>query len=176
MASEQNEAKGLRYTVQDAGLSRNFVLALDEVWVADGDGKGRVIPVAASSREQLEQTLLATSASGEAARAVLYEEGADRNEFTRRVVSPLVTVQLSEGSDPAEIARLAGASSFETPDYAPGFAVLEVGPGLESLLAAERLGSQPATAAGQWKLRVQDLARYDAGTLNSWSLTLTTVQ
>lgn len=32
------------------------------------------------------------------------------------------------------------------------------------------------TAAGQWKLRVQDLARYDTGTLNSWSLTLTTVQ
>jgi subtilisin-like proprotein convertase family protein len=33
-----------------------------------------------------------------------------------------------------------------------------------------------ATAGGQWKLQVQDLARRDTGTLNSWSLTLTTVQ
>jgi len=32
------------------------------------------------------------------------------------------------------------------------------------------------TAAGPWKLRVQDLAKRDVGTLNSWSLTLTTVQ
>ena len=30
------------------------------------------------------------------------------------------------------------------------------------------------TAAGQWKLLVQDLARYDTGTLDSWSLTVTT--
>ncbi|MDA0293180.1 MAG: proprotein convertase P-domain-containing protein, partial [Verrucomicrobia bacterium] len=32
------------------------------------------------------------------------------------------------------------------------------------------------TAAGRWKLLVQDLSRRDTGTLNSWSLTLTTVQ
>jgi subtilisin-like proprotein convertase family protein len=31
------------------------------------------------------------------------------------------------------------------------------------------------TAAGQWRLRVQDLSRSDTGTLNSWSLTVTTV-
>ena len=30
------------------------------------------------------------------------------------------------------------------------------------------------TAAGQWKLLVQDLSSYDTGTLNSWSLTVTT--
>jgi len=30
------------------------------------------------------------------------------------------------------------------------------------------------TAAGQWKLLVQDLGRLDTGTLNSWSLTMTT--
>ncbi|GAA3213875.1 hypothetical protein GCM10020256_14270 [Streptomyces thermocoprophilus] len=27
------------------------------------------------------------------------------------------------------------------------------------------------TANGTWKLRVQDVARYDTGTLNSWALT-----
>ena len=32
-----------------------------------------------------------------------------------------------------------------------------------------------STAAGQWKLLVQDLARSDKGTLNSWSFTVTTV-
>ena len=33
---------------------------------------------------------------------------------------------------------------------------------------------QASTAAGEWKLLVQDLARRDTGTLNSWSLTVTT--
>jgi len=32
-----------------------------------------------------------------------------------------------------------------------------------------------SAAAGQWKLLVQDLARSDTGTLNSWSLTMTTI-
>jgi subtilisin-like proprotein convertase family protein len=33
-----------------------------------------------------------------------------------------------------------------------------------------------SVAAGQWKLLVQDLSKRDTGTLNSWSLTLKTVQ
>ena len=140
------------YTVQDAGFSRVFVLALDEIWVMDADGKGRIVSVNAASPEQLEKIVLASSASGKVAQAVLYEDGVERNEFSRRTVSPLVTVQLSEGSNPAEIARSVGASSFELPVYAPGFAVLKTGPGLESLRAATRLAGQPGILLAQAQL------------------------
>ncbi|MBJ7390634.1 MAG: S8 family serine peptidase [Chthoniobacterales bacterium] len=143
------------YTVQDAGLTRNFVLALDELWVTDPDGKGRVVSVNAASPQDLEQLVLASSASGEPSRAVLYEEGVQRNEFTRRVVSSLVTVQLSEGSNPVEIAQSVGASSFELPDYAPGFAVLKTGPGLASLRAAQQLNGQPGILLAEAQLARQ---------------------
>lgn len=147
------------YTLLDGGIPRNFVLALDEVWVSDADGKGRVVRVDAASPEQLEQLVMLSSASGAPSQAVLYEEGVERNEFTRRVVSPLVTVRLSEGSEPAEIADLAGASSYELPDYAPGFAVLKTGPGLESLRVAEQLDGQPGILMAEAQLARQQSKR-----------------
>ena len=143
------------YAVLDGGIPRNFVLALDEIWVTDADGKGRVVPVDVASPEQLEELVLASSASGQSAQAVLYEEGVERNDFTRRVVSSLVTVQLSGDFEPAEIAQMAGASSFELPAYAPGFAVLKTGPGLSSLRAAEQLAGQPGVLLAEAQLARQ---------------------
>jgi subtilisin-like proprotein convertase family protein len=140
------------YSVQDAGQQRNFVLALDEIWVTGSDGKGRVFPVDAASPQELEQIVSAASAPGKPTEALLYEEGVERNEFTRRVVSSLVTVQLSEGSNPAEIAQSVGASSFDLPDYAPGFAVLNTGPGLASLRAAQQLKGQPGILLAEAQL------------------------
>ena len=136
-------------------MPRNFVLALDEIWVTDPDGKGRVVSVDAASPEELEQIVLSSSASGEPAQAVLYEEGVERNEFTRRAVSPLVTVQLSEGVDPVLIAQSVGASSFQLPDYAPGFAVLQTGPGLASLRAAAQLDGHPGVLLAEAQLARQ---------------------
>ncbi len=136
-------------------MPRNFVLALDEIWVTDPDGKGRTVSVDAASPEELEQIVLSSSASGEPAQAVLYEEGVERNEFTRRAVSPLVTVQLSQGADPSEIAQSVGAASYELPVYAPGFAVLKTGPGLESLRAAEQLDGQPGVMLAEAQLARQ---------------------
>ncbi|MFM6131984.1 MAG: S8 family peptidase, partial [Sphaerospermopsis kisseleviana] len=147
------------YAVVDGGIPKNFVLALDEIWVTDADGKGRAVSVDAASPEQLEQLVAASSASGQPAQAVLYEEGVERNEFTRRAVSSLVTVQLAEGSEPAEIAQRAGASSFELPEYAPGFAVLQTGPGLSSLRAAEQLVGQPGVLLAEAQLGRQQSKR-----------------
>jgi len=146
---------GADFTVLDGGMPRNFVLALDEIWVVDADGKGRVVPVDAASPEQLEQLVVASSASSEPAQAVLYEADVERNDFTRRVVSSLVTVQLSGGAEPAEVAQLAGASSFELLEYAPGFAVLKTCSGLSSLRAAERLGGQPGVLLAEAQLARQ---------------------
>lgn len=150
---------GADYALQDAGMPRNFVLALDEIWVTDHEGKGRVVAVEAASAEELEQLVLASSAAGESAQAILYEDGSTRDEFTRRIVSSLVTVRLDEGSDPAEVARLGGASSFELPEYAPGFAVLRTGAGLASLRTADLLTGQPGVLLAEAQLGRQHAKR-----------------
>lgn len=155
----QGKQAGPDYAVQDAGMSRNFVLALNEIWVTDREGRGRVVSVDAASPQEVEQLLLASSASGNPAQAVLYEEGADRNEYTRRIVLPLVTVRLSQDSNPAEIARSVGASSFELPAYAPGFAVLRAGDGLASLRAAKQLVGQSGVLLAEAQLARQHSKR-----------------
>ena len=150
---------GPDFTVQDAGVPRNFELALDEIWVTDPEGKGRAVAVDAASAEVLEQLVLASSASGEPAQAILYEAGAERHEFTRRIVTSLVTVRLDEGSDPAEVARLGGASSFELPEYAPGFAVLRTGAGLASLRTVDLLTGRPGVLLAEAQLARQHAKR-----------------
>jgi hypothetical protein len=121
-------------------MPRDFVLALDEIWVKDADGKGRTVAVQATTPQELEQIVLAASASsGAETQAVMYEDGAERNDFTRRLVTPLVTVKLADQTDAASVAGLAQASSFDLPDYAPGYAVLRTGGGLAALRAVDLL-------------------------------------
>ena len=43
---------GADYALQDAGMPRNFVLALDEIWVTDHEGKGRAVADADAAREK----------------------------------------------------------------------------------------------------------------------------
>jgi hypothetical protein len=121
-------------------MPRDFVLALDEIWVKDADGKGRTVAVQATTPQELEQIVLAASASsGAETQAVMYEDGAERNDFTRRLVTPFVTVKLADQTDAASVAGLAQASSFDLPDYAPGYAVLRTGGGLAALRAVDLL-------------------------------------
>ena len=47
------------FNLLDGGLRKNFVLALDEIWVTDADGKGRVVSVGAASPEELDQLVVA---------------------------------------------------------------------------------------------------------------------
>jgi len=132
-------------TFTDAGMPRDFELALDEVYTKDSNGKGTPIPVQASSADELEKIIagLDPSHSG-GVFPVLYERGAERNEFTRRIVTEKVTIKLAEGADPAAIASQAGTSSYELPSYAAGFAILAMNSPFESLRASRRLSGNPS--------------------------------
>jgi len=154
-APGQGDSRDSFYSLPDAGVPKNFVLALDEILTTDDDGKDRLVAVNAASPAELEQLVMASSAAGERARAILYEEGVERDEFTRRVVSPLVTVQLVPGADPVKVAQAVAASGFESPDYAPGFAVLQAGPGLASLRAAEHLNGAAGVLLAEAQLARQ---------------------
>jgi subtilisin-like proprotein convertase family protein len=132
-------------TFTDAGMPRDFELALDEVYTKDSNGKGTPVPVQASSADELEKIIagLDPTHSG-GVFPVLYERGAERNEFTRRIVTEKVTIKLAEGADPAAIASQAGTSSYELPSYAAGFAILAMNSPFESLRASRRLSGNPS--------------------------------
>jgi subtilisin family serine protease len=126
-------------------MPRDFELALDEVYTKDSNGKGTPVPVQASSADELEEIIagLDPTHSG-GVFPVLYERGAERNEFTRRIVTEKVTIKLAEGADPAAIASQAGTSSYELPSYAAGFAILAMNSPFESLRASRRLSGNPS--------------------------------
>ena len=127
-------------SVDDGGQPRSFVLALDEVMVRGADGDDRLEAVSASSPDDLQAAIDAMSAStGETVVAVLYPQDVERNNYSRRLLSPLITVKLSDGADAAAIAAQVGAVDYEMPDYAPGFAVVRTSGGLDTFDTAEML-------------------------------------
>lgn len=141
-------------------MARDFELALDEVYTKDSDGKGTPVPVQANSPDELEKIIagLEPSHSG-GVFPVLYERGAERNEFTRRIVTEKVTVKLAEGADPATLAEEAGTSSYELPSYATGFAILAMNSAFESLRASRRLSGNPSIEFAEPMLARQQAKR-----------------
>jgi len=128
------------YTFIDAGASRNFVLALDEVWVRKIGEAGRVVAVDAASSQELEQIVLAMDArGGEDAYPVLYEEGRERNEHTRRVLTSSLSLKLADPSLVSAVAAASGVATYRTPDYAADLAFFDTSGGLAALRLAENL-------------------------------------
>jgi uncharacterized delta-60 repeat protein len=146
------------YQGLDSGLPRNFVLALDEVWVSDGRGGGSLEKVFAADRRELDGLLAALSRSrGAQTHAVMYEAGRPRDQWSRRLVLPSVLVQSSGAAQTAALAKVAGAGSLERPAYAPGFALLKTDTGLAALRAAEALRAAGASGVevqlAAWKAK-----------------------
>jgi len=130
------------WMIHDAGMPRAFVLALDEAWVRTPDGKGESVSIDAGDAEELEQRILETAERlSLPVMAVLFEDGLERSDMTRRIVTPAVTVKTNGAGNPAEIASAAGAASWEAPSYAPDHLVLQIPGVLAPLRAAAALAS-----------------------------------
>jgi len=109
--------------VADAGMVRNFRLAMDELYVRDPEtGKGKGIMVASASdlaglMAQMEKVLAETGLVPE---LVMYEEGVERNEFTRRVVTRELMLESDSQATADQAAKSAGLVFRDAPSYAPG--------------------------------------------------------
>jgi uncharacterized delta-60 repeat protein len=128
------------YRGPDGGAIKDFVLALDEVWVPDAQGGGELRKVQAVDRAELEAVLAAwPPGQGGPPQAVMYEAGQPRDETSRRLVTPDLLVLAGGDSNTAALAAAAGAIRAERPPYAPQFLLLRTSGGLAALRAAETL-------------------------------------
>ena len=109
--------------VADAGMVRNFRLAMDELYVRDPEtGKGKGVTVASASdwlalMAQMEKV---QSETGLVPELVMYEDGVERNEFTRRVVTRELMLESASQATADQAAKSAGLVFRDAPDYAPG--------------------------------------------------------
>jgi subtilisin-like proprotein convertase family protein len=109
--------------VADAGMVRNFRLAMDELYIRDPEtGKGKGVAVASVSdlaalMAQMEKVQTET---GFVPELVMYEDGAERNEFTRRVVTRELMLESDSQAKADQEAKSAGLVFRDAPAYAPG--------------------------------------------------------
>jgi subtilisin-like proprotein convertase family protein/subtilisin family serine protease len=110
-------------TLADAGMVRSFRLAMDELYVRDpetGKGKGVVVTPAADLSGLLGQMEKVQAETGLVPELVMYEEGAERNEFTRRVVTRELMLESDSQGVADQAAQSAGLVFRDAPAYAPG--------------------------------------------------------
>lgn len=109
--------------VTDAGMVRNFRLAMDELYVRDpetGKGKGITVDSASDLAGLMAQMEKVQSETGLVPELVMYEEGVERTEFTRRVVTRELMLESDSQATADQVAKSAGLVFRDAPTYAPG--------------------------------------------------------
>ena len=109
--------------VADAGMVRNFRLAMDELYVRDpetGKGKGVTVALASDLAALMAQMEKVQTETGFVPELVMYEEGVERTEFTRRVVTRELMLESDSQATADQAAKLAGLVFRDAPAYAPG--------------------------------------------------------
>ncbi len=117
-----------RYTIEDGGRARAFVVAHDEIHIADSDRRARKqvlagLATAEAARLAAERHAVMT---GEDAELVLYEDGTPRTDFTRRILTKNIAVHLRAGADADAVAAAAqGVVSRGELSFARGWFIFE---------------------------------------------------
>ena len=145
-------------TIADAGMVRNFRLAMDEVYVRDPEtGKGRGVLVAPASDLSglLAQMERVQAETGLVPELVMYEEGVERNEFTRRVVTRELMLESDSQVAADEAAQSAGLIFRDAPAYAPGKFLYLADSSPEALAAWTQLEEQKIVSSSLLLARQQ---------------------
>jgi subtilisin-like proprotein convertase family protein len=130
--------------IEDGGCTRLFEVALDELSlpVAAGRREMQSVSAANSLAEIRARAVQMKQATGQDVELVLYEAGAERNVYTRRVLTKKVLVRAQPGTDLGAAALSAGGSAPVAVDYAPGFFLIETSETGGALELADRLRDQ----------------------------------
>ncbi len=109
-------ASAQTYRIHDGGMARTFIV--------------EEIPAAPAALKD---------APAEEPQIVLYEAGAKKTEYSKRIATKQVLVELKAGTDPAALAQQYGIVLVSSPSYAPGFHIFETSTAFGSLTLAETL-------------------------------------
>lgn len=159
-----------RFKIHDHGQPREFEIAKDEVNVLtkDREHKPQKLAARATAEETRRYADTLAKATGEEVELVLYETDKPRNEYTRRILTKQVLVQLSTDAQPAALPVLAK----ELP-YAPGFFMAEAAETGGALELAVSLRSLPGVISAEPMLAKQQQKRLvpnDTLFTNQWHL------
>ena len=116
-----------RYTIEDGGRSRVFTVAHDEIHIADRDRRARkqVLAGVASAEDARLAAERHSRATGEDAELVLYEDGAARTKFTRRILTKRIALHLRAGANTAALAARFDVVSRGELSFARGWFIFE---------------------------------------------------
>ncbi len=131
--------------IDDGGFERRFEVALDELSVPAQGGRqvSRAVAAAGSLAEIRERAIRWKQDTGEDVELVLYEVGAKRTPYSRRVLTKQVLVRAEPGAKLGGVAALAGGGAWVEVDYAPGLFLVETDETGGALELADRLRGQP---------------------------------
>jgi subtilisin-like proprotein convertase family protein len=180
------------FLLEDGGQQRQFVVAADQNASIDAKGKTRIR--SGELDRVSSQAGTKTAPTGEEPTIVLYEKGAVRNAFTRRIVTKGIVVEVQPGTDVVALAAAVGAE-YGAP--APALAnahILRSGKAVDCLKITEALRKQTGVVSAnpllarrankrwvpndpyfssQWHLRNTGhnggLARMDVNVINTWN-------
>src|SRR5437016_10419829 len=137
-------AAGLRtqYQIKDHGQSGLFIVATDELQITGKRDPEKILPAANAEAVRAQAGVLAR-ALGKEVRLVLYRQGSTRTEFSRRILTRDVLVQLEPGVDARTLAEASGAKLNRVFDALPGHYLFEASEAGGALLLAEALQAKP---------------------------------
>ncbi len=114
------------YQIHDGGMARTFVVE-----------EAPVAPAALKDTTAVEPQI------------VLYEAGAKKTEFSKRIATKQVLIELKAGTDPAALAEKYNVLLSSSPTYAPGFHILETTSALNALALSETLRNDPSVLSAE---------------------------
>jgi len=156
---------GTVFRINEAGVARDYAVALDELYFPARPAARRVetIPAQPDLPSLLGHAahLAASGAAADAPRLVLYPTGEARDARTRRIVNPRIEVALASADTPSPAPRPdLGIVSWDRPSYAPDRAIARIaGDAAQPLRAAIAAASLPGVQAARPLLARQRFTR-----------------
>ena len=135
--------------LHDSGQEREFIVATDELASTDAQGRLSILPIkrALNAAAATSEARSLTKLTGKETEIVLYGKGAARNEFTRRILTKRIAVQVTAGTDAKALALSVGAKydkAFPSSANTHIFSTSQAG---DALMVAKVLTSKPSVVS-----------------------------
>jgi len=135
-----------------SGHPRRWEVALDELAAPASPRRLLSVPAQPSLAALCVRASELRSPLGAEPAVVLYEAGRPRNEFTRRILTPAVAVQLADGTSVESLVKTVGAAGARPAVGLRGWFVVQAVTANDSLALAARLRAHPGVLRAEPQL------------------------